>query len=205
MQNIYTKPKYMITNPNPRNPGRPQKGLYRRDLNTAPAATAFLYEGVYTIYGLSSNHEPENIKYVGYTSMLLNRRYTNHVSSAKKNHTPKEQWIKGVLDNDHQIIMTILEDGILTRSEAFAKEKQRIKELREAEIVEAGLTNVVEGGAGTSGLVHTEETKQKQRKANLGKQFKKGKPVTEATREKLRAAARNRRERAQEAKQRKNN
>lgn len=195
----------MSFKPKQSKPGRPQKGLYRRELNTAPTVTAFLYEGVYTIYGLSSSQEPEIIKYVGYTSIPLNKRYNNHRSSAKKNRTPKEQWIKGVLDNGHQIIMTVLEDGILTRSEAFAKEKQRIKELREAEIVEAGLTNVVEGGAGTSGLVHTEETKQKQREANLGKQYKKGKPVTEATREKLRAAARNRRERAQEAKQRKNN
>jgi hypothetical protein len=193
------KTYFMTKTKNPRNAGRKQKGLYKKGINGPISTTAIPYGGIYTIYGLAASNEPEIVKYVGYTSMMMNERYNNHKSEAKRNRTPKEKWIKCVLEEGHKLIMIVLEDSILARTEAFAKEKQYIKELRNTMDAEPGLTNVTEGGPGICGMTHSEETKKKQREANLGRM------VTEVTIEKRKTSVRNRKERAHEVIQNKIN
>jgi hypothetical protein len=114
--------KYFMHIPRKSNAGRKQKGLYQSQLNTTPQRTAPIYKGIYTIYGLSSSIEPNDIKYIGYTSMDLNRRYSRHMTTSKLDHTSKERWVKAVLEMGSELIMTILEDDIHTCSEAGTKE-----------------------------------------------------------------------------------
>jgi len=156
----------MKTTSNPRNAGRPQNGNYKISIDAQLQSTAPKYRGPFCLYGLVSSEEPETIQYVGFTSMLLNQRYNEHMSTAaRKVHTKRAQWINSVLHRGYHVILVLLEDGISTRKEACTREQCMILHYRDAG---HELTNMTKGGLGILGLRHTSETRTRQSEANSG-------------------------------------
>lgn len=70
--------------------------------------------------------------------------------------------------NKHGVEVLILDEG-LTEDEAHALERVYIRRLGRRDIGTGTLVNFTEGGEGTSGMVHTEETKRKIGQSNKGK------------------------------------
>ncbi len=103
---------------------------------------------VYTIYGL---HAADGvIRYVGKTT-CLRRRLRDHLRHAKNRRTHKDNWILAV---DRKVDYVVL-DWTLVRSNVDALERKHIK------LHKATLTNLTEGGDGSLGFRHSEETKAK--------------------------------------------
>ncbi len=95
------------------------------------------------IYGLSSNCEPENIRYVGKTTNL-EKRLKRHLSKYYlKDDTYKNRWIKSELKQGHKIQIIILEE---VSNEVWEEcEIKWIKNLKEKGF---SLTNGTDGGEG---------------------------------------------------------
>jgi polyribonucleotide nucleotidyltransferase len=123
------------------------------------------------------------VRYVGFTSLKLNRRYNNHLSIAKKRKSLKDKWVNDLVTANHKLVLTVLKEDIETKEEACASEIQFISEYSNAGIQ---LYNTTKGGMGTSGMLHSEETKIKQSIANLGKPFIKIKSFSDKKKSQLR-------------------
>lgn len=95
------------------------------------------------IYGLSSNCEPDNIRYVGKTTNL-EKRLKRHLSKYYlKDDTHKNRWIKSELKQGHKIQIVLLEE---VPDEIWEEcEIKWIKNLREKGFC---LTNGTDGGEG---------------------------------------------------------
>lgn len=133
---------------------------------------------VYTIY-LRTN-TVNGMKYVGQTKNIKQRN--NEWVCLKKTYANK------YLDSDRneyglEAFKTTILDVAETREDAWELEKKYIKELN---TLYPNGYNLVKGGAGTTGMKHTDETKEKDRLAHLGKEcFWKGKKRSEEARRKM--------------------
>jgi hypothetical protein len=164
--------------------GQKQKGLYKQSVDSDIKMAAIKFASKYVIYGLSSSESPNNIEYVGFTSLKLNRRYNNHLSIAKKGKSLKDRWIQNLVITNQKLVLTILQEEIQTIEDACVCEIKFISEYLNAGI---RLYNTTKGGMGTNGMVHSEETKTKQSIANLGKPFFKIKSYSEKKKSQLRS------------------
>lgn len=99
---------------------------------------------MYYIYALSSVENPDNYRYIGLTNNLRARFNRHLLDSELKGHTRKIHWIKSV---NKEIILTVLQSGLETRSIAGQMEIIYIKLLKFAGY---DLTNGTDGGDGGS-------------------------------------------------------
>lgn len=123
-----------------------------------------LFDGIisYTVYGLIDPQAPSEIRYVG---CCLTSRYESGARKKKHlctKHDPsnqtKNQWIESVKAVGRKPEMVTLE--LATDVDWEEKERYWIAKIREDG---HRLTNLTDGGNGALGLVHSEETKVKQR------------------------------------------
>lgn len=98
----------------------------------------------YKIYGLKLSYEDE-IRYVGITKQKINQRLRQHKKDLRRN-PHKRNWI---LKYKSKIEVVILQDGILSLSEANNREKHFIAFYRSAGF---RLLNATDGGDGTAGF-----------------------------------------------------
>jgi group I intron endonuclease len=105
------------------------------------------------IYSLRDPRE-ESIRYIGLTTRELNKRLNEHLSIDCKFY--KGNWIKSILKNNLIPIIELIEDN-LTLENAKLKEKQYILLYKS---LGAKLTNLTNGGEGTSGYKHSNITKE---------------------------------------------
>ena len=109
----------------------------------------------YKIYGLSSSSDSSNIRYVGRTKLNLDKRLYYHLKSIKYENSHKSNWIKFVLKNNDNIILTELHNNLNEEQSKF-KEIEFIKKFKEEGFK---LTNGTDGGDGLS--MPTKETIEK--------------------------------------------
>ena len=102
--------------------GQKQKGLYKQSVDSAIKMAAIKFVSKYVIYGLSSSESANNIEYVGFTSLKLNRRYNNNLSIAKKGKSLKDKWIQNLVTTNQNLVLTILQEEIQTIEDACAYE-----------------------------------------------------------------------------------
>lgn len=105
------------------------------------------------IYALADSEE---VRYIGWT-VDPRRRLRRHLDTAKTGKLHRECWIRSVVQAGGQIQMYVLEEGEGDWAEA---ERRWIAHYRE---MGARLTNLTDGGEGVSGLVFSEETRQRLR------------------------------------------
>lgn len=160
----------MITETNPKGAGRKQKGYYKQGLNAPLLRKSFPYDGNFIIYGLASSATPNTIEYVGFTARALNSRYNDHIATAKFDGTKKEQWVKQLQYEGHNLVLVVLKEGIETLEEACYWEKYYIRILSSS----FPLKNITKGGIGTLGMIHKPETKAKQSIARKYRLMKNG-------------------------------
>lgn len=98
------------------------------------------------IYGLYST-ENENVKYVGKTIQIPNKRLYDHIRESKKLLTKKDKWIVETINNGFEVKCKILE--FVTENNWKEKEQYWISAL-------PNLTNTSKGGAGGRGLTYKE-------------------------------------------------
>lgn len=116
-------------------------------------------------------------RYVGITGRTISHRLGQHLTDKEKNH--KSRWIQklGRIGKRPTIIPVVNE---LSLQEAVTLERFFIASLREFGF---NLTNISSGGeSGNFGVVASTETREKQRRAKLGKK------LSRETREKMRLA-----------------
>lgn len=107
------------------------------------------------IYFLSSSEKPEEIRYIGFTKLSLDKRLYFHIKSINCGNSYKNNWIKKVLNSENKILINLLEGG-LNNEEAKQKEIFYIKKYRK---LSYKLVNGTDGGDGLSNI--TEETRKK--------------------------------------------
>lgn len=165
---IFIKKYITMTKRNPKNAGRKQKGYYRVGLNTVTVRCSFPYQGNFMIYGLASSKTPDIIEYIGFTAMALNRRYNDHVSTAKKYKNVKAKWVNQLLGDGHNLILVVLEEGISTLEEACEREQYYIQKYN----LISPLKNTTKGGIGTPGWKPSTETRRKQSFAHKARRLR---------------------------------
>ena len=103
-----------------------------------------------TVYGLITDLD-ENIRYVGQTTKGVVKRLRVHLSTAKRSNNKKANWLKKRIKQGVDIKIVLLdEDAVWDTTETYW-----IKKLKDGG---CNLTNATEGGDGTPGYKHTEET-----------------------------------------------
>lgn len=119
-----------------------------------------------SVYVLVSSKDLEAIRYVGITKYEEpSYRLAKHMQSARRPVHPVHQWIaKHVKENYY--IKAICVIANLPWEEAYAKEKELIKDLRNKG---ADLLNCTDGGLGTLGRKHSAKTREKLAAAKRGK------------------------------------
>jgi hypothetical protein len=140
-----------------------------------------------SIYGLSTNADFDNIRYIGY-AVDASARLKEHLKDVNRSkvNTYKKNWIKNEIAKGNAIVLTIL-DTAKSYEEAKNKEIHYIKLFRS---VGARLVN---GTLGGDGVVCTEAVKIKMSVSRKGKlhssetkqrfsEMRKGKPLSEAHR-----------------------
>lgn len=143
------------------------------------------------IYALK-HPDTQEIRYIGKTTRTLSRRIGNHVANAKGNKHNKHlsHWILKLLQEGKRPIIQLIEEC----NELNWKEREIywISQYK-------NLINLTIGGDGCEGYSHDQEAIEKCRQANLGKkhstEFKvamslrlKGKPLSNAHKEKIKQA-----------------
>lgn len=122
------------------------------------------------VYGLVDSRRPDEIRYIGITNNPAGRLRC-HISTSSKCSTHKARWINSTVRGGADILVGILRSD-LSHDAAKAEEVSLISLMD-------GLTNLTEGGDGTSGYAHTEISKTKMRDAALGR------IISNETREKI--------------------
>ena len=117
---------------------------------------------MYKIYGLRLKNS-EYVKYIGYTGKSIQERFSQHLRITIKGNYKNAYWLKKHKEN---VEIFLIEDGISSHNEVCIKEINYIKLYRE---LGYDLNNTNDGGEGSNGFKHSEETKQKLKYANLGK------------------------------------
>jgi group I intron endonuclease len=135
------------------------------------------------IYTLSSSDNPNNIRYVGYTTQRLKKRLQDHIDESKLASTHKQRWINSVIKKGNKIIITEIISVFTSIEDLKFIEIQTIKKYRE---IGFDLTNATDGGDGTHGYACTPERKKKISEATK-------KAMTPEVRKKLSDAAKRRR------------
>lgn len=102
------------------------------------------------------------IRYVGKTVAKLSKRLSNHIINAKvtKHNKHLSNWILKILEEGKKPIIELIEE--CENSVWQEREKYWIAQFD-------NLVNITIGGDGAEGLVHSQESIEKMRKANLGK------------------------------------
>jgi GIY-YIG catalytic domain-containing protein len=132
------------------------------------------------IYGLV---DPRNqaIRYIG-KSVDPPKRLATHLSkSSLKKHTHKNCWIRSLLEGGLKPKLEILSE-VDYRDDWTAEEKVWIARLRNLSPAYPSLTNSTDGGEGVEGLIFSEETRKRM------SEIRKGVPLPDETKEKIRAA-----------------
>lgn len=96
-----------------------------------------------TVYALVSSSEPDEVRYIGQTRLLLRQRLTKHIWDARHKHIdkPSLNWIRNVLSSGQQIqIIPLVENAV-----PDVTEQQVIADYRAKG---AALTNITAGGQG---------------------------------------------------------
>lgn len=127
------------------------------------------------VYALVDSRKPEEIRYIGITNDLR-RRMGHHCSPSIEPHTRKSRWISKVLRDGGDILARIMKRD-LSHASAKVHEVELIREYSGA-----NLTNLTEGGDGTSG--HKLSSAAKEKIASK----RRGNALSEETKIKLRLA-----------------
>jgi len=133
------------------------------------------------VYVLALESAPENIRYVGRSNKSAQERLVDHLKASSGSTTHVYRWIKKSLSNGENILAIEIESG-LTWEESGIREIYWIKEYRKLGFK---LTNITDGGGGILGYSHTENAKERIRRAHLGRS------ISAETKEKIRIAATN--------------
>lgn len=115
------------------------------------------------VYALT---EPDtgDIRYIGKTaSMTADQRYRQHVQLSAKARTHCANWIRGLLRAGRQPGLKVLEE---CDGDGCAEEIRHIELAKQAG---ARLTNHTDGGEGTLGMKHSDESREKRRQKQLGR------------------------------------
>ena len=130
------------------------------------------------IYALVAKRRPTEIRYVGRVAEENpDGRLRSHLREANRGgSTHKNNWIRKVLADGDEVMVITLESG-LTWEESSRREVQYIAHYRE---LGYKLTNMTNGGEGTTGRILSPESRNKIRVANSKR------VVSVETREKLR-------------------
>lgn len=112
------------------------------------------------IYALADPRNPEDIRYIGKTSLTLKERLNAHINKVKYRRCHSSYWIKSLLIKGIKPIIILInevpeEDWI--ESEIFYIALYKVLGYK--------LTNHTIGGEGATGYRHTEEFKESRRKA----------------------------------------
>ena len=107
------------------------------------------------IYFLSSSDNPEEIRYIGFTKLSLDKRLYFHIKGSKYGNSHKNNWINKILNEDNTILISLLEDGL---NEKNVREKE-IFYIKNHKNKGYKLVNGTFGGDGNSNI--TEETRKK--------------------------------------------
>jgi hypothetical protein len=82
----------------------------------------------YKIYSLASSENPDIIRYIGYTGkQTIEERLKEHIREinyAKNN--KKINWLKKIINSNFDIVITLIENNILSKESAEKKELEYI-------------------------------------------------------------------------------
>lgn len=122
------------------------------------------------IYGLATEEEPNNVRYIGKTKKNLNKRLNEHLNQYDlKNNTHKANWLKSILKNNQHPI--IIEIDLVPEEEWQSWEIYWISQFKAWGF---NLTNIGIGGEGGNATEETKvkiSAKLKGKKSRLGKTF----------------------------------
>ena len=118
------------------------------------------------------------VRYVGRTTQELNRRASQHNSTAKRKSNHRECWLNSILCSGAIPVYYVLDEVCLDNW--VDAEKFWIEYLR---FLGANLTNSTAGGDGITSYKHTEMSKEKMSKAQRGRKH------SEETKAKIAAAS----------------
>lgn len=117
------------------------------------------------------------IRYVGFTSRTLKARLKQHLAKKKGKYSHRIAWVKYLVRRGLQPVMQQLQE--VPDSEWRAAERYWVSYFRS---IGCPLTNATDGGDGTIGYKHSDESKEKMRIARMGK------TASKETREKMSAS-----------------
>ncbi len=121
------------------------------------------------VYGLYSDNDPSNIRYIGQTSGDICDRICRHRSNAKSEREsikrlPVYKWMKSVHNRGYNVEYVILKDNAIYNVD----EIRIIKEYRDNG---NNLMNVTDGGLGSKNRIQTQETRRKISLIHKGKKW----------------------------------
>lgn len=150
------------------------------------------------VYVLTDPRYPDDVRYVGVTN-TPKKRLRGHISKAKIQTNHRANWIKSLLRDGLEPIMTIIAQ---TDNENWRQcEMEWIAYYRD---IGCNLVNSTDGGEGTRGFIPNEETRRKLSKAQLNKpplseeqrhkasEKQRGKKYSDESRRKMSESQRNR-------------
>lgn len=136
---------------------------------------------MFYVYALTDPRNSNEIFYIGKGKA---HRATNHLRpSANRENNSKQSTIKAIRAVGLEPNIVMLYEN-LTEDEAHQKERELIKKYGRKDLNQGSLTNLTDGGEGTSGHKHSDETKRKMREADRSS-YKRIAPVLETTTEKI--------------------
>jgi hypothetical protein len=136
---------------------------------------------MFYVYALT---DPRNENRFFYIGKGKGHRATNHlVASANRENNSKQSTIKAIRNEGWEPSVNYLVEN-LTETEAHLKEIELIAYYGRKDLGKGHLTNLTDGGEGTSGHRHTDATKHKMRMADRSK-YKRIAPVSEETKRKV--------------------
>jgi len=139
---------------------------------------------MFYVYALTDPRKDNEIFYIGKGHGY---RATNHLAnSANRERNSKQAAIKAIRKAGFEPGVVYLIEN-LAEAEAFQKETELIHKYGRKDLGNGPLRNLTNGGEGTSGHKHTDETKEKMRKADRSK-YNRIAAVSPETRLKLSAA-----------------
>lgn len=116
------------------------------------------------VYALVDSRTPEEIRYIGITNHPR-RRLGHHCSQALDSHTRKARWVAKVMGEGGGVLMRVITSS-LSHVDAKACEIDLIARHRD---MGDKLTNLTDGGDGTSGRVYSAQTREKIASSRRGK------------------------------------